>query len=297
MANRNDYTASSRALQTQADNTPQAVIRRHKDFLDARLKQIERWVRQGVSPEALVRFVMMDMATNEKLRECGPQSIFLGLLACAVCGLEPGALKGEAYLVPFAKQAVFVPGWRGIVKQARRSREVTGLTANVVREADTFDLDLGSDNRLVHKPALRGDRGDIVGAYAIATLVGGHREIEFMDRSELDKIRSIAEKRGKSPAWAEWPDQMARKSPIRRLGKRLPMGADYYVALALEQAHDSNRPQSEVLDIETDGAATKSTEQAERAPAFDVTDAEPVMSAEDEAAERAFAAEQKGKQS
>lgn len=273
MANRNEYVKSGQALQTQQANTPQAMIQRQKAFLDARMGQITKWVREGVRAEALARFTLMEMSTNEKLRACTPESIYLGLLACAVTGLEPGALKGEAYLVPFnnrdkGMQATFIPGWKGLVKQARRSREVKGIVANVVRERDTFDLDLGTAKTVIHKPKLgrEDDRGDVIGAYAIATLASGEPEIEWMDRADLDSIQKVAESRGKSPAWSGWQDQMQRKSVIRRIAKRLPLGSDYYVALALEQAHDDGRDQAEVLDIETDGAATRAQDQAEAAP-------------------------------
>ena len=266
MAQRGDYTKSGQALVQQNQNSPESVVRRHKSFLDARMGQIQRWVREGVRPEALVRFTLMDMSTNQKLRECTPDSIYLGLLACAVTGLEPGALKGEAYLVPFAGKATFIPGWKGLVKQVRRSREVRGIAANVVRAKDTFDLDLGTNNSLIHKPAMDSDRGDIIGAYAIATFTAGYHEIEWMDRSDLDRIQKVAESRGRSPAWKDWADQMQRKSVIRRLAKRLPLGSDYYVALALEQAHDEDRSQAEILDIETEGAATHSEQQAAQAP-------------------------------
>ncbi len=277
MAKSTPYTQSGQALQRQADNSPGEQLNRHKLFLEARMNQLTKWVRQGVAPEALVRFTLMDMSRTPKLRECTPQSIYLGLLACAVTGLEPGALKGEAYLVPFRNnragitEATFIPGWRGLVKQARRSREVIGIVANVVRAGDAFDIDLGTANTIMHKPCIplgEGDNensGDVIGAYAIATLANGHREIEWMGRRDLDKIRAIGERKG-SDAWKEWPDQMARKSPIRRLAKRLPLGSDYYVALALEQATDEDRSQVEVLDIETGGEATRSTDQAGAAP-------------------------------
>jgi recombination protein RecT len=264
------YTQAGQTLQRQDENSPSKVLGKHKAFLEARMGQLQTWVRQGVAPAALVRFVLMDMSTNPKLRECTPQSIYLGLLACATTGLEPGALKGEAYLVPFRNrgimEATYIPGWKGLVKQARRSRDIVGLVANVVRQGDAFDLDIGTANSVIHKPLINGERGDVLGAYAIATMTGGHREIEWVDRPDLDKIRANAESRGKSPAWADWADQMARKTAIRRLCKRLPLGADYFVSLALEQAHDEDRSQRDILDLETDGAASASEAQAVAAP-------------------------------
>ncbi len=267
---RSDYTKSGDALQRQHANSPTEVIKTRKAFLDARISQLAKWVRGGVRPEALVRFALLDMQQNQKLRECTQESIYLGLLACAVCGLEPGALHGHAYLVPFGGKAQFMAGYKGLIKMARRSHEVIGLTSNIVYERDVFDLDLGTSNTLVHKPA-RGDRGDVIGSYALAKLTHGNYEIEWMTSDDIARIRKVAEGRGKSPAWSQWPDEMARKSSIRRLAKRLPLGHDYVIATAIEQQIEDTGDAGAVLDIETDGAATRAHEQVSAAPdvAFD----------------------------
>lgn len=289
-ASKLDYSQSGRALQANADNGPQDALLRHKAFLDARMSQIARWTSQGVKPEAIVRFALMDMDGEKgaKLRACTPQSIYLGLLACAVTGLEPGALKGEAYLVPYAGVAQFMPGYRGIIKQARRSREVVAIWANVVFDRDELELDLGSKNHLVHRPALR-DRGDIIGAYAIARMSNGQDEIEWMDRDDLEAVKNAG---NKGPAWKDWEDQMWRKAPYRRLGKRLPMGAEYYVALALENA-TSVTEQAHILDVETDGEASKavlsgvaSTEMAAQSGAPSPEEQAEIARADREAANR-----------
>lgn len=249
-----NYDQSSRAIQQQPrQNNALARVNEHKSFLDARMSKIAAWVTQGVRPEALVRFALRDMSAPTdaaaKLRACSEESIYLGLLACAVTGLEPGALKGEAYLVPFKNEATFMVGYRGIIKQARRSREVVALWSNVVYDGDDFEVDLGSANRIVHKPRF-GARGDnIIAAYAIARLANGQDEIELMDRADLDHVREAG---NQGPAWKEWGDQMMRKAPIRRLGKRLPLGADYYVALALDNA-SSPGEQRQIIDVETSG--------------------------------------------
>jgi recombination protein RecT len=260
-----DYTASGKRLTEQAGSDPQALLRQQlgetQRYLDAKLPQLERWITGGVDSRALIRFAMLDMSAptraGQKLRECTRESIYMSLLACAVTGLEPGALKGEAFLVPFAGKAQFMIGWRGIVKQARRSRDVVGLTANVVLEHDTFELDLASGGPPVHRPLLRGPRGEIIGAYAVATFASGHREVEWMDREDLDAVKKVATSRGESDAWKGWEDQMFRKAPIRRIAKRLPLGADYYIGLAVEHAHDEGKTERDVLDIVTDGEASK----------------------------------------
>lgn len=258
------YDQAGQRMQDQAARSPQALVLRHKEFLEARLQHIAKWVTAGVRPEALIRFALLDLQQNDKLRACDPTTIYTGLLACAVTGLEPGALKGESYLVPFGGKAQFMAGWKGLVKQAKRSREVAGVVAHVVRELDEYDVQLGTTNKIHHRMA-KGDRGHIVGAYAVATFVGGHQEIEPLDMSDLERIRAVAEKRGKSPAWTEWPDEMSRKSAIRRLAKRLPLGADYHIGMAIEQAHEDGKSDRDVLDIVTDGEASRTEESAERA--------------------------------
>lgn len=268
-----DYTKSGQKLQEQQASNPQALVKAQlRDvsvYLDQKLPQLTQWITGGVDPRALVRFAMLDMSAQnragEKLRECSRESIYMSLLACAVTGLEPGALKGEAFLVPFAKKAQYMPGWRGLVKQARRSREVVGVVSNAVFEADDFDIDLGTANSVRHKPLLRGDRGAVIGAYAIASMTGGHHEIEWMDREDLEAVKAVATKRGDSDAWRDWEDQMFRKAPIRRMAKRLPLGHDYYVGLAVERAHEEGKSDRDVLDIVTDGEASRTEEGAANA--------------------------------
>lgn len=264
-ASRISYEQSSRALQQNQRQSPGqdsalARIKEHRAFLDARMGQIANWVTQGLRPEALVRFVLRDMdgPKGAQLRACSQESIYLGLLACAVTGLEPGALKGEAYLVPFKGEAQFMVGYRGIIKQARRSREVVAIWSNVVFEGDEFEIDLGSANRIVHRPRL-GARGEnVIAAYAIARLSNGQDEIELMDRADLDAVREAG---NQGPAWKDWGDQMMRKAPIHRLGKRLPLGADYYVALAIDNAR-TPAEQRTIIDMETgEGSKAELTAQ------------------------------------
>lgn len=273
------YDQAGQRMQDQQARDPVALMRRqvadHEAFLKAKMPQIERWVTGGVDARALVRFAVLDLSAHgwagEKLRECSPSSILMGLLACAVAGLEPGALKGEAFLVPFAKKAQYMAGWKGYVKQARRSFEVRTVSPQVVFSNDTFDLDLGSGNPPVHKPMLHGPRGEIIGAYAVAKLVGSRDsivsyEVEWMDREDLDAVRRAAKRGDKeSDAWKLWEDQMYRKAPVRRIAKRLPMGHDYYRGLAIEQAQEDGKSAADVIDVFTDGEASRAEESAERA--------------------------------
>ncbi len=288
------YEQAGQRMQDQAARDPMALVRQqvkvHQDFLQAREGQLQRWISAGIDPRALVRYAILDMSAPkaDKLRACTPQSIYMGLLACAVAGLEPGALKGHAFLVPFKGQAQYMAGWKGYVVQARRSLEVRAITPNVVFANDTFDLDLGGGMPPVHKPLLQGPRGEIIGAYAVAKLVGSRDsivsyEVEWMDREDLDAVRRAGQRGDKeSDAWTLWGDQMMRKGPVRRLAKRLPMGSEYYKGLAIEQAHEDGKGAADVIDVFTDGEASRAEDGAERAASMraQVDDAQEVSAEE-----------------
>jgi recombination protein RecT len=235
-----------------------------RDFLRVKESALAQYVTNGLKPEALIRFALLDYSTNEKLQACTRQSLYLALIACAVTGLEPGGLRGEAYLVPYGKEATFVPGYKGLIKLARRSRGIRKLSCNVVYDGDFFDYDVGTSAFVKHKPTL-GDRGDIIAAYAAAELDDGALEVELMPFADLEKVRK-ASKGG--PAWRDWEDQMYRKAPIRRLCKRLPLGSDYFIAQALDTHVDQGElaQYRNVIDVATDGEAERS-DKAEEASA------------------------------
>ncbi len=260
-----NYDASSKAIQQQPQQvTSLAIINEHKAFLDARLGLLRDWAKNSVKPEALIRFTCRDMADErgEKLRQCTKESIYLGLIACAVTGLEPGALKGEAYLVPYKNkgvmEATFQRGYKGVIKMALRSRGVRSIRSNVVYEGDLFDVDEGTANSIVHRPNF-GSRGkEIIAAYAIAKLANGESVFEVMDRADLDAVRKAG---SDSPAWRDWPDQMMRKAPIHRLGKFLQFEESWHIANALDNARTVD-DQRRIIDVETGGEGQRSDLQA-----------------------------------
>lgn len=251
------YDQSSRALQANAQQSTALTIRDHQKYLEQRLGRIKDFIHHSIRPEAMVRFVLRDMdgEAGEKLRACTTESIYLGLLACAVTGLEPGALKGEAFLVPYwnskkkACEAQFQRGYKGVIKMALRSRFVKSIRSNVVYEGDLFEVDQGTANSIVHRVAF-GNRGkEIIAAYAIARLSNGETTFEVMDREDLDAVRKAG---NDGPAWKDWPDQMYRKAPVHRLGKFLQFDDKWHLASALDNAKNLDE-QRAIIDVETSG--------------------------------------------
>lgn len=232
-----------------------------------RLKKLGEWAAGRVSPAALVRWALLEYSQSDALQRCTPESIYLSLIACAQFGLEPSGIRQEAFIVPFKNVATFMPGWRGYVTLARRAK--VRLVPHVVYEHDRFELDYMVDKLVVHKPALR-DRGALIGAYAWARLPDDEFDVEWMDLDELEHVREMANRVrfGKdSPAYIDWPDQMYRKAPIRRISKRLPAGEEMARAVAINEAADAGdlHAYKQLIDLK-DQLPELETAQLEQVP-------------------------------
>lgn len=124
------------------------------------------------------------------------------------------------------KKVQYMPMVAGILKKVRNSGELKELSAHVVYERDTFDYFIDdAGEHLVHRPLLDGDRGKFRLAYAVASTKEGGRYIEVMTADQVDAVRQVSRAKDSGP-WKDWYPEMARKTVIRRLSKRLPMSTD-----------------------------------------------------------------------
>ena len=200
------------------------------NYLTAQTAFLESLVSSTIDPAELIRWTALVWRGNEKLQQCSSESILLALVAIGQWGLKPNPYTGEAYIVPFGKIATAMPGYRGLIKLARRA----GIhpRAAVVYDGDQIEILKGSTERVTHVVELDdAKRGDALGAYAVAE-VAGEVEVCWMSKDEIFKVRDAAP--GDSDAWRDWPEEMARKTVLRRLCKTLPLGDDYFQAAEVD---------------------------------------------------------------
>jgi recombination protein RecT len=239
MSDQGQQTAITRKQETPAS--------RLNMYLQQRAKNLAQYARNSVRPDTMIRLAVFEFANNEWLQKCQPETVYASLITAAQLGLEPSGVRGEAYLVPFKGKCTLIPGWRGLIKLALRSKAVKSIYSHVVLSGDDFVVQLGTDIKIHHVPLMNaGDEvREVIAAYAVAVLENGQLDVEVMDRFELDRVRDFAAsgRGGKDgPAYQQWADQMYRKAPIRRLCKRLPLGDDYFLAAKLDELHDQGKP-------------------------------------------------------
>lgn len=170
---------------------------------------------------------MSMLAKNpEILRDATPISIIHAIKESARLGLEP--LTEEAAIVVYDHTATLLPMWRGYVKRIRNSGEVVDFDCQLVYAGDDFRWGAGTEAFIHHIPALE-NRGDYTHVYAFAIMKSGRVVPEVMTVADVNAVRDqFGNKRarsGKPMPWETSWGEMARKTVIRRLAKRLPGAA------------------------------------------------------------------------
>lgn len=205
---------------------------------DSRVKdQIGMACTAGLRPEKVIRTAMTLVQSNPQLLDCSQASILAGIVKATELGLELTGAMGHAYLIPYTNKGVptanFQLGYRGLMELAHRSDRIIRFDARVVYENDEFSIDYSQNPPFMHKPCLSGELGDMIGVYSSVFLRGGATDIEYMTISQIMEHRDKYSKAGATSPWATAFSEMAKKTVIKRLAKRLPLATE--VQLAIEE--------------------------------------------------------------
>lgn len=175
-----------------------------------------------VNPEKFQRVVLTALQQTPALLDCDRNTLYGAAMRAAQDGLLPDGREGA--IVTFSGKAQWMPMVAGIMKKVRNSGEISTWSVQVVKANDSFDYQLGDEEKIIHKPALR-DRGETIGAYSIVTMKDGEKSREFMDVDQIKAIQMRSRSANAGPWKSDW-DEMAKKTVVRRHSKRLPMSTD-----------------------------------------------------------------------
>lgn len=234
-------------VQKITKNTSVSSILQHKDFK----KQLMDALPRHMTPERMSRIALTELRRTPKLQQCDSMSFLGAVVQCAQIGLEPGNNMGHAYLLPYGKECTLIIGYKGLIELARRSGQIASINAREVRENDKFEMEYGLDEKLRHVPAT-GDRGKLIGFYAIAKFREGGAQFEYMTIDEIEKIKKTSKSSSyKDSPWNTFYEEMAKKTLIRRLVKYLPISVEIQTAVSLdEQADSGSQRNSTVIDYD-----------------------------------------------
>lgn len=223
--------------QAPAANKPKTI----EDYLKQMAPAMAQALPKHMDVDRLTRLAMTTIRTTPELRDADVASLLGAVMQAAQLGLEPGLL-GHCYLLPFnnkkkgIKEVQFIIGYKGMIDLARRSGQIQNIYAHAVYEKDEFEYELGLEPKLIHKPTIEADRGQLIGAYAVAHFKDGGYQFEFMPKAEIEKRKSRSKSANSSYSpWATDYEEMAKKTVIRHMWKYLPISVEIQQQVAYDE--------------------------------------------------------------
>jgi len=181
--------------------------------------------------ERFIRVIKTAAIQTPELLTVDKPTLFMSCFKAAQDGLLPDGREAALVIYntkqkdgSFKKLVQYMPMLGGILKKIRNSGDLLTIRPHVIYENDKFNYCLGDNEHIIHEPCMQ-DRGKPIGAYAIAIFKDGAIYREVMNVAEIEKVRNISRAKNSSP-WQEHWGEMAKKTVIRRLAKRLPMSTD-----------------------------------------------------------------------
>lgn len=248
---------TERAHGTAVERRPEGKTLRHQ--IQEMESQFALAMPKGMEAAQLVRDALTAIKQTPKLAECTPQSVLGSLMTCAQLGLRPGVL-GHAWVLPYwdsksrTNQAQLIVGYKGLVELAYRSGQIASIIARTVYEGDTFDVEYGLDESLVHKPAMKGERTKPVAHYAMVKLANGGRSFWVMTEDEMQAWKRRYAPTNKAGSivgpWKSDYEPMARKTCLLRLAAWLPKSTEMAYAIEVDNGVRTNvDPSASLTDV------------------------------------------------
>jgi recombination protein RecT len=219
--------------------------------------QVASACSRHVKPERMIALVRTIVSRNPRIAECTPLSVVGCLIDCTQLGLEPLPQLGHVYLVPYRNwktktvELQLQLGYQGMIAMALRTGRYSSISAEVVRENDHFKMLLGSEEHLEHTYSLKGDRGEVIGAWAKAVHADGKVQIKPVTLDDIHKARALSKDwarwdsegrdQKKLPVWEEHFDAMCRKTAVRRLFPFISLPSETQAAVQVDEAVEHGR--------------------------------------------------------
>ena len=207
--------AANAAVQQPAVQQPQ--VSATADYVKKMSAQWAKVLPTVCTPERFARVALSCLNGNQKLAaalqtQTGMVSLSSALMKCAEVGLEPNGR--DAHLIPFnTKQGVqiqLIIDYKGLVKLARRSGEISTIVAETVHKSDKFQFSY-TEGVICHEPNFDvADPGEAYAWYVKVTFKDGSTQTKMMRKFQIEEIRKRSRSANDGP-WVTDYDAMALK--------------------------------------------------------------------------------------
>lgn len=204
--------------------------------VEKRLESFAEALPSHITPEQFKAVLIRAAMGDPNLLIADRVSFFEAALAAAIDGLMPD--KKEGALVVYntkvkdngrdiwIKKVQWLPMIRGIFTKVYNTGKVKSATVGIVYGGDQFRAWVDDEGEhLFHEEAEEQNLNTIRRIYAQVVMKDGGVFVETMRLGEIEKVRQSSKTPEKGP-WADWWEEMAKKTPFKRLAKRLPISRE-----------------------------------------------------------------------
>lgn len=260
------------------DNKPKNPIEVFKGTMELKREDYASLLPKHVTFDRFMRTAVTAVARDPSLLQADKASLFFAVREAASCGLEISGINGEGYLVTRndrkrnTRIVQFMPGYKGLIKLARQSNEISTIDAGVLYENDEIEYQRGTDPKFTVVPNWK-DPGEPIGAFAVAVFKDGTYQCKVMSVREIEEIRKRGGGGGKFGPWVTDWGAMATKTAIKQLCKLLPMSlTDERMSKAMDVDDGAEEEEIKALSAPSRRGRKPKDEKQEQAAIEDKSD-------------------------
>lgn len=212
-------------------NTNELVLSQESLFSGALTGDVIQWKKES-------QFAIQALGNNKFLSDIAIKnqaSLQNAIINVAAIGISLNPALKHAYLVPRDGKVCLDVSYMGLLSLAMSSGAIEWGQAKLVYQNDEYE-NIGIDKAPIHKQQTFGDKGAVVGVYCTVKTSSGDYLTEEMDIDALNKVKSTS-KAANGP-WKTWPEEMMRKTVVKRASKYWPNCEAVGKAVNVLNAHE-----------------------------------------------------------
>lgn len=204
----------------------------HKDFFNApAVKAKFQEVLKGKENE-FVASLLSVVTNNNLLVKASNESIMTAAMKAAVLNLPIEPSLGQAYIVPYGREAQFQLGYKGLIQLAQRSGKYKSINSGVVYKSQFI-----SYNPLFEELEIdfTQPQDEVIGYFAAFKLLNGFEKVTYWTKEQAYAHGKRFSKSFNNGPWKSDFDAMAQKTLLKQIiSKYGPL------SIEMEQAIDAD---------------------------------------------------------
>lgn len=225
----------------------------HKDFFHSpAVKERFAEVLKGKETGFITSLLSL-VGSNRNLSLAKPESIYAAAMKAAVLDLPIEPSLGYAYVVPYAGEAQFQLGYKGLIQLAQRSGKYKSINSGIVYKGQLISYNPLFEELEVDftQPA-----DEVVGYFAAFKLLNGFEKLTFWTKEQAEAHGKRFSKSYSTGPWKSDFDAMAQKTLLKQIiSKYGPLSVEMQDAITsdnenetVEAPKDVTADQPETLD-------------------------------------------------